>query len=227
MQEDADQTTDAGQNPEAEAASIAAEDRDVRGQVRDLFVRLFREREAGLEEISDVARRVIDGSLEGAERAASDRSDQIVREAVEGLADGYASAANATRLAFEEAAQRGKSLAEEDLNKALKELGNLQSQFVDSVTQALKRARGEMGSELEELKTHASRVGERLQPAIRSAVEAARQHPGAFASGATAAGVAATREAAGTLLKAVSGALDGASDLVRGEGNDPRGRSEG
>lgn len=212
---------EAGESPDAE---------DVRERVRRLVVDTLRTRNLSLEELNEVSRQVLEGAAAGVKEATPEAQRTVLRSVIDGLADSYATAANAARLTLEEANARRKAFAEEDLSQAVRELRDLDKRFVHTVLRTTERAWGALREQAGAVKEHTQRAGESIRPSIEQALQVARRHPGRLATEAAAAGVEASRHTAGRLLQAMAGLLQGAGEAMapseRAARNEPEREAE-
>lgn len=198
----------------AQAEHVAAENDNVRERVRRMVVDTVRNREVGLGAMADVTREVVDGAVQGVRNLTPQERDSVLRQVVDGVSDAFTSTAQATQLALEEAQGRGERFAKEDVQQAVKHLTELQKVFTDTVLKTLEQARVELSEQSKDFIEHARRANERAQPSIESALHAATHHPVKLASETATAAMTAAPKAAGMLLHAMSGVLQGAGDLL-------------
>jgi hypothetical protein len=205
-----------------QAERIAAEGEDVREQVRQLIADTVHDRRLSLEQLNTVAQSVLEGAASGVREATSERQDSVLRSVVDGIGDGYAAAADATRQAVEDATQRGKHFAEQDLKRAWEDLRELDSRFFRVISATAQRGWGALTGQASAVQDQARRAGESIRPSAEQALRALKEHPVQFGSEAAAAGVEATRQTAGRLLNVMAGILQGAGDALsdRGEKKD-------
>lgn len=206
-----------------QAERIASEATDVRERVRRLVLELAGGEGPRLSSLRRAASDVVDGVTRGLKEVGDERQGTVLAETIEGLSDGIARAAHATRLAIEEAEGRGQGFAREDLKQALDDLRTLDRMFMDTVGGLTSRLSEDVRAQVGDLTEHASRALDSMRPSIESAIEAATRHPGEFAGEATSAGVDATRRAVGSLFGAAAGLLDAAGDIVSGRKKDTPG----
>ncbi len=214
-----DQPQDQDPAVEAEQAAeeIATDGNDIRQRVRDLVVKLVQQRKAGLEKLETVAEQILAGAAKAVDDATPDEQSSVLRQVVDGLAEGMAKAANAAELAFEEAKSRGETFANEDVQSMIADLRALREMFVNTVTKAAGSLKSRAAEEASDLKTHAQRAAESIKPAVDSALRAATSQPGQLAKESAEAGVAAARQAAGALAHTLAGILTAAGDLLSGK----------
>ena len=208
----------AGDEVRAEATRAAAENENVRERVRRMVVDTVRERNLGLGAMGDLARQAVDGAVQGVRELTPEQRDSVLRQVVDGVGDAFSSAAQATRLAMEEAQGRGERFAKEDVQNAVRHLSELQRVFTETILNTLEQARHEASSQTKDFIEHARRVSDRIGPSIDSALQAATRHPGKLVSETATAAAKGAPKAAGMLLHAMSGVLQGAGDLLAGAG---------
>jgi hypothetical protein len=205
------------------AQEIASEAKDVRTRVRELVSRAAGDGRKTLRELGEDAREILRGATEGVGEVAREHRGEVLGEVIDGVSDGLTSAANATRLALEEAEGRGEQFAEEDLRRTMDDLRSLETMFVDTVRNLSTSARDSAWGEVKDAASHARRAGESMRPSIQSALEAATRHPVRLAGEAATAGAAVTRRATGSLFQAIGGLLQGAGDAIRGDESERKG----
>jgi hypothetical protein len=204
----------------AETERIAREGGEVRERVRRVVVETVRQRRIPLSRVRDLAGRLLDGALEGVRSAAPERRDSVLRETIDGLADGFEATATATRLAFEEALGRAETFAKDDVGQTVEDLRALEGMFVDVVSQRTRQVGKQAEEGVKDLVDHARRAGGRIGPQAHAALEAAAQHPAQFAKETARTGATVVPRAAGALLESISGLLQGAADLLTGDDTD-------
>jgi cobalamin biosynthesis Mg chelatase CobN len=207
-----------------ETERIAREGDGVRERVRRAVVRTVRERRIPIHRVQDLAGRMLDAAIRGVQSAAPDRRDSVLRETIDGLADGFEATATATRLAFEEARGRAETFARSDVAQTVDDLRTLERMFMDVVSQRIRDAGKEAGAGLKDIVDHARRAAAgRIRGQAQAALTAAAHHPVRFAQEAASSGVKAAPRAAGALLESMSGLLQGAADLLKRDAVDQNG----
>lgn len=214
--------TQASQAAGEQAQRIAASGEAVRDRVRQLVVETVQQRHLELDQLSTVAQQVLEGAAQGVKDTAQRDQQSVLKAVVDGVADSYSGAANATRQALDDAAERGKHFADDDLKRALRNLRALDERFIRTVTEATGAGYHALSDQAQSLIDHAKQAAESMRPSIESALKAAKDHPTQLGGEAAAAGVEATRQTAGRLLNAVAGLLQGAGDAL----SQPRPRDE-
>lgn len=199
------------------AARIIDEGSDVRERIRNLVLDESKGDGFGLASLRRTVSEIVDGVTRSAKATASGGDRELLGEAVSGISDGLGSAANATKLAIEEAEARGAAFAKDDLKKAAADIGSLEGMLVDVVSDLTGKMGGETKGAVGDLVGHAKRAAASMRPSIESALEAAAREPGKMAGEAAAASGDAARGAVGGLFSAASGLLDAAAEIVSGE----------
>lgn len=200
-----------------QAEQIAAEGTDVRERVRKLVADRARDGRKTLKDLTSEARDILRGAVEGVQEVGKERRGEVLGEVVDGVSEGLSRAAQATKLAIEEAEGRGERFAEEDLKRAIDDLRSIERMFLDTVSDMGKGAESGMRDAIKDARSHATRAAESMRPAIQSALEAATKHPVKFVGESASAGAGMTVKAIGSLFQVMGGLIAGAGDALRGE----------
>lgn len=119
--------------------------------------------------IGRVAAAVVAGAKEAA--AGAEVGAGALIEAMRGLDEALAAAAEATHLALQEAAGRSDEFSRQAIRKTLDDLGALESLFIETLTEGAKTAAGFTQTTLDDLAEHArvggTTVGRRVEPALK------------------------------------------------------------
>lgn len=162
-----------------------------------------------------LARAVLEGAVAGAKDTTAEQSQSVLREVIDGLADGLSISANALKLTLQESRSAGTHFAHEDLNKVAADFRDVGKKFTSAVGDATKAVGGQLADQLHLLSEHASRTLDQAKPAIESAIHAAAEHPVQFGKEAAKAGVGAARNATGVLFSELGKRLDQAGQHLR------------
>ena len=122
-----------------QAERIAAEGESVRERVKRLVLSVADGEGLRLEAVRSAAGEIMDGVSRGVHKIAEDRRGTVLAETIDGLSDGFARAAQATKLAIEEAEGRGARFTKEDLGRAATDLRTLEKMFEETVVGVSKR----------------------------------------------------------------------------------------
>ena len=201
-----------------QAEDIVAEGCEIRERIRNLMLDAVKTRKLELRELGDITGEVMEAAVKQVEDVLPKQRDSVLGQVVAGIGDAYAVAANATRLAFEEARGRGESFAREDLDRALSDLTTIDSMFRETVMRVASSARGSASQELGDLKNHVERTITSISPSIADALRVAASHPVGFARDVAGAGLDASRRGAGYLVQSMARLLDRAGKSIAGKG---------
>src|SRR5262245_33925924 len=113
---------------------IVAQGHQVREHVAKLVTETVERSHVDQEGLVGLARSVLQGAAAALERTVPHSPDSTLRQVVDGLGDGFSSAALACRLAFEEAQAQGRTFAGEDLAKMRTDFKALGDLFVATVS---------------------------------------------------------------------------------------------
>jgi hypothetical protein len=216
MNEDDSKTqTSNSTQPLSEAVREAVESgQDIAGEVRKIVVDLFRGNEGAAASARKAIQGMVETATEVANRAAPDKAESALRNVIDGIGSGLKSVAQTTQYAVQEAADRGQRFANEDVERAKKDLTGIKDILLDTVKYFSDRVNTETGTAIKELKTHAERTLEAAKPVVTSSLEALTKHPIQTAGEAAGTAVRGSQLTAGALLSFVSGALAGAAELI-------------
>lgn len=150
-------------------STLANDPANIADQVRSITLRALSEGEMDKEAIGRVSTAVVAGAKEFTAGAAEGAT--ALREAIRGLDEALASAAEATHLALQEAAGRGNEFSRQAIQKSLDDLDALESMFIETLTEGAKDATGFAQATLSDLAEHArvggTAVGQKVEPALK------------------------------------------------------------
>ncbi len=132
--------------------------RGIQKAVRDITLKALTRGELD----QDAIRKVTGDVLKGVQEAATvqgARAKDVVAEAVAGVDEALAHAAQALKLSIEEAAGRAEKFSREDLAKARESLKNLEGDFLDTLREAARASRSAVSAILDDLIEHAQASG--------------------------------------------------------------------
>ncbi len=187
---------------------------DVYQKVRDITLKALSEHDLDEENIKEVVQAIgrgITQGLSGNEQVAK----KEIEEAAEALDDALVSAAEATKLAVEEAASTVKDFSENDIKKTLEDLKALEELFLDTLSEVAKESSEVVGEVVSGFVEHARNSGTAIGERVKRIAESLENV--AVVGGQTVAKTAA--ETAAQLAKIGSGILAGiAESLQSGRG---------
>ena len=209
------ETTPESSVPLSEAIREAVESgKDVRDRVRDVVVSLFRSSEATTASARAAVSGIVQSATEIVKRSAPDNPESVLRNVIDGVTSGLSTVAQSTQYAVQEATDRGQRFANQDLDRAKKDLSGISDILMDTVKYFTNRVTEEAGTAAKELKTHAERSAAAVTPVLKSSVDAVTKHPVQTAGEAAETVLRTAQLTAGALLGAMSGLLSGAADAL-------------
>jgi ElaB/YqjD/DUF883 family membrane-anchored ribosome-binding protein len=202
------------QQPFAERIkSIVADGSDVRSKIADAVRQAAAMIHETGQSLGDVSKSVIDEAV----GAASDEAESgtVLREVIDGVGDGFGSAAQAVDLAVAEARTKGHEFAKDELHTVANDLRGLSELLVETTGRALRGAGGFVKEQASDLTAHAERTAKRVKPDLESAASAATGDLGGTIKQAARAGASAARQGSGTLIAIMGGLLQKTGDALK------------
>jgi len=177
----------------------------VQEAVRDITLKALTQRELDFAAMRKVTREALDAVREAAGRHEGNVKE-ATKQAVQGVDQALAHAAEAVKLSLQEAGDRAERFSREDLSKVRANLGDLERMFVDTLGEAARAARGAAKATFEDLARHAESSGTAVGRQLRESAElsgqmahAVREQFKAGMEAAAASGAMFSRAAAGVL----------------------------
>jgi hypothetical protein len=209
--------TPINENTLLEAAKRAVEaGKDVQRAIRDLALEALGQGRLTAERTRTVVRAVAEGAARGAAQESAELKESLAK-AMAGLDEALGMTATASRLAIEEAARNLKEFTSSDLQRAVDDLIALEQLFIESVTEAGRRAKGAGSGMLHDLMAHARRRGTAVGRKGRDAAEGLREQLARSA----AKGVRASKDVAiavsARLARSASDILGGLAEKLEAE----------
>ncbi len=147
---------------------------DVYQKVRDITLKALTEHELDETNIKAVVEAISKGMTQGL-GATEDVAKRSFEEAAEALDDALVSAAEATKLAVEEAASSVKAFSEQDIKRTIEDLKALEDLFLDTLTEAGKESSELVQNIVNNFVQHArnsgTAVGDRVQKLVDALLE--------------------------------------------------------
>lgn len=172
--------------------------------------------QTGLQEF-DRMKDVIESIGRGASAGAGEQPDEArkaVSETFEGLQNALLHTFESARLAAEEQSARMESYYENELKQRLKEMRDMETAMLDSLSKAARSGTDVGTAALEDIVNHARRSGTRLGEEIeRSMRTLSKSLPEALRETALA-GLGAAREASARAAEVASGVLSGVASVL-------------
>ncbi len=207
--------TDEGKRIENDVEAAVAEDPSrIAERVRQITLGVLSDGRLNSAELKDVMASVVKGARQGIVRP-DEGSAEAIREAVKGLDQALAAAAEATQLAVREAAGRTSEFSRQSLKKAVDELGSLETLFIDTLSDAAKDSSGHARATLEGLAEHARASGTAVGGRVEAALTQLTQAVAEATRGQVQAGADTMRQQAVLLAGIAAGMLKGIADRLQ------------
>lgn len=188
------------------AHDLVSGGKDVRATLHKLTARALTQGQLAEQEIREVLGAITEGvSLGASERAEEVRSS--LREALHGVDDALANAAEAMQLALGKAGANAKDFVEQDLKQGLDDLKKLEQMFLETLTRVAEGTSGLVKQELAALVEHARRAGTGTDARVKLVSEELANRLRATAHEASDTGRRAAREIGARVAATASGKL--------------------
>lgn len=196
-----------------EVEGALREGRRIQEALQEVTLKALTRRELDLATLRSVTRDALDAVRETAQ-ARGAGAQEAVKQAVAGVDQALAQAAQALKLSLEEAGGRAEKFSREDLAKARADLAGVEKMFVDALGETARAAHGTAKAAFEDLARHAetsgTAIGKQMREAGTASAQAAELARAQFKAGmeaAAASGAIFARAAAG-VLAGIAEAID-------------------
>lgn len=150
--------------------ALATDPAAIAAQVRAITLDALTRGHLDTDALKRVTTAVVKGAREGA-APLGERGGQAIKEAIRGLDEALAGAAEAAQLAIQEAAGRTSEFSRQGLKRAVDELATLQTLFIETLQDAARNTRGVVQATFTELAEHARSSGSAVGQRTRIALE--------------------------------------------------------
>ncbi|MCK9395275.1 MAG: hypothetical protein M0Q44_06775 [Methylobacter sp.] len=155
---------------DAARAAVKSGD-DVHQQIKDITLKALTERQLDMDNIKHVTEAVSNGINEG--MAIQDvHAKEVFKQAATALDDALATAAEASKLAIEEAAAKVADYSQHDLNDAIKDLQDMEGMFLDTLEKTAKGGNQVVADIVNDFITHTRQSGTAVGKQSLTALEA-------------------------------------------------------
>lgn len=182
---------------------------DLRRRIRDLTKEAIVERKVSLDDLSSLTGDTIQGAAEALNDTLPASRQSALRQVIDGLADAYASMADATRAGLDEASHRGTRLSKAEAKRLRHALSTLEQSFLDATLGAAQRLSVQARQDLAAVLSQMRGSGTGITPAAKRAMTAAEKHWPDLVDETVKVGGAVAKSAATSLLLGASGLLEG------------------
>jgi hypothetical protein len=183
-------------------------------EVRSLTLRALTEGTLDQSAVQRVVRAVVAGATGGAQGASD--GQRALREALQGLDEALAAAAQATRLTLEEAIGNAGAFSRQTLRRSLDDLSTLESLFIETVNQTASSAAGFTRTMLVDVADHARVSGTAVGSAVKEGVTSLGRALAETVSDQVEVTTSVLQKEAALLASLTSGVLQGIADRLSG-----------
>ena len=149
---------------------------DVHQQIKTITLKALTSRQLDVENIKSVTEAVGNGINEGM-TTHGEHAKEVFVQAATALDDALAIAAEASKLAIEEAASRVTEYSEHDLNDAIKGLQDMEGSFLDTLAKVAKGSNQVVADIVNDFITHTAQSGTAVGKQSLIALEALKDVP--------------------------------------------------
>ncbi len=168
--------TDQHQTVQEETREAVQSGFDVHEKVKGITLKALTERQLDRENIKNVAEAVSKGIYEGM-TTQSGQAKEVFAHAATALDDSLAAAAEASKLAIEEAASKVNEYSRHDLNDATTDLEGMEGTFLGTLEQAAKDSNQMVSDIVGDFVSHARQSGTAVGKQVLTALEALKELP--------------------------------------------------
>jgi len=197
---------------------------DVRDAVRQITLKALSDGQ-----LDTVAlRRVMDAVVKGAQHGAANRGEhgrQALSDAIKGLDEALAAAAEATQLALQEAAGRSSEFSRHEIERTLNDLRGLESLFIETLNDAARSATGFAEATLRDLAGHARNSGTAVDQRVTAALAQLGDAIAGTAKTQLETGTQTLRREGALLASMAAGMLAGIAERLQSASRDETGKN--
>jgi hypothetical protein len=164
------------QNVKNEARAAVKSGTDVHQQIKAITLKALTARQLDMDNIKSVTEAVSKGINEGM-AAQGEHGKEVFMQAATALDDALAIAAEASKLAIEEAASRVTEYSEHDLNDAIKDLQQREGAFLDTLEKVAKDSNQLIADLIRDFIAHSRQSGTAVGEQTLIALEALKDLP--------------------------------------------------
>lgn len=195
-------------------AAVGADTASISERVRAITLAALSEGRLDGQALRAVMNAVLEGAQKGAMPVDAERSAAF-KEAMHGLDQAMASAAQATQLAMQEAIGRSAEFSREGLRQTLEPFSSLEHDFIGALSDAARKTSGEARTTLTELAEHMRHSGTAAGARVRDAVAELAHASSNLAWSQFDNGMQTLRNQADLLASLAAGVLRGLADRLQ------------
>ena len=194
-------------------AAVGADTEAIAERVRAITLAALTEGRLDAQALRGVMNAVLEGAQKGAMPVDAERSAAF-KEAMRGLDEAMASAAQATQLAIQEAIGRSAEFSREGLRQSFEPFSSLENDFIGALGEAARKTTGEARATLTELAEHMRHSGTAAGARVRDALAELARTSSSLAWSQLEGGMQTLRNQADLLASLAAGVLRGLADRL-------------
>ena len=194
-------------------AAVGADTEAIAERVRAITLAALTEGRLDAQALRGVMNAVLEGAQKGALPVDTERSAAF-KEAMRGLDEAMASAAQATQLAMQEAIGRSAEFSREGLRQSLEPFSSLENDLIGALADAARKTTGQARDTLSELAEHMRHSGTAAGERVRDAVAELARTSSSLAWSQLEGGMQTLRNQADLLASLAAGVLRGFADRL-------------
>ena len=194
-------------------AALEAEPARIAERVRTITLEALTRGVVDTQALREVTQAVLRGAQAAAPRLA-DGQTEAIKDAVRGLDEALASAAQATQLAMQEAIGRSAEFSREGLRQALEPFSSIENDFIGALSEAARKTSGEARATLTELAEHMRHSGTAAGARVRDAAGDLARASSSLALSQVEGGMKTLLNQADLLASLAAGVLRGFADRL-------------
>jgi hypothetical protein len=192
----------------------------MRERVHNLTLKALRDHDMTLGDIPKFAQELIEGAAAGLNNAVPASSRSVLRQVVDGLTDAATTTVDSTKTIVSSTTKRVK----DDAVRTVKDLKNIEGEFVTALGRAGKQLTGAAKDELNAIVRQSRRAGTRIRPVAQSVLKAADGHLLQLGKETAGASGRIARSAVSSVLQGASGLLQGLGEVLEPKRARPAGK---
>jgi hypothetical protein len=193
---------------ENKARETVESGKQIRERMRDITLAALSSGKLDTNGVKLVLHSVVQGAVQGVSKAGG-KTEQALSEALAGVDEALVKAAEASKLAIEEAAGRLHEYSKRDLEQAFSDLRTLESMLLDTIKEVADHSVGEARDILHTMRQHAKNSGTAAGASAAAAIATLEQKLGRTLREAAAEGSDIALSTSSRLAEAASGFLAG------------------
>lgn len=191
---------------------------DIQKEVHDITIAALKDGHLETERVKGIIKAVSEGATLGASELGENIGDAI-KQAFTGLDQALVKAAEASKLAIQEAVGRAGEFTEHELKRSLNDLDTLEELFLDTIKQTGKSASGSAADILNDLVAHARHSGTAVGEHVTQAVNGLQEQMRRVGTMGFKAGTDFAFSASQQIAQIASGVLSGIADSLQAAAN--------